>query len=415
MAQCDELALLSSLPAPAICRTFLTAEHRAANDLVARWMQEAGMTVWQDAAGSICGRYAAVDPDAPVLLLGSHLDTVPNAGRYDGPLGVLLAVAAIASLHAGDVRLPFHLDVIGFGDEEGVRFGATLLSSRAAAGTWDNTWLLLRDAAGVTLAEALTGFGLAADDVASASRPSGALLGYLEIHIEQGPVLEDRGIPLGVVTSIAGTRRLLVTLRGRAGHAGTVPMDMRRDALVGAAAGITLLESIAVAQGVTATVGRINCSPGALNVIPGEVEFSVDIRSGDDALRDQALQAFMVGLGEICLQRHLEMATRQIHHADATRCSSWLQALLTDATVAIGEHPIHLDSGAGHDAMAMAAICDVGMLFVRCRGGISHHPDESVTVEDVGTALAALLTALDLLVHRHTAVIAHNRHTRNPS
>jgi len=415
LRQCDTLARLSSLAPPSICRTFLTDQHRAANDLVADWMRCAGMSVREDNAGSVCGRYESSDLQAPILLLGSHLDTVPNAGRYDGTLGVLLAVAAVARLQADGIRLPYHLDVIGFGDEEGVRFGATLLSSRATAGSWDNDWLALRDAAGVSLAEALETFGLARDRVAMASRRAENLLGYLEIHIEQGPVLEDRGIPLGVVTSIAGTRRLLVQVRGSAGHAGTVPMNMRRDALVGAALGIALLETIAREQGVTATVGRISCAPGALNVIPGDVEFSVDIRSGEDALRDQALQSFLDEFGRLCSLRGLELNTRQIHHADATPCTDWMQELLADAATRIGVSPIHLESGAGHDAMALASLCDVGMLFLRCRGGISHHPDESVTVEDVGISLAALLAALELLVDRQTSVLARRRMTRNPT
>ncbi len=414
LRQCDTLAQLSSLPPPAICRTFLTDQHRAANNLVGDWMRAAGMSVWEDPAGSVCGRYASTDLQAPILLLGSHLDTVPNAGRYDGTLGVLLAVAAVSRLHGAGVRLPYHLDVIGFGDEEGVRFGATLLSSRATAGSWTNDWLTLQDVDGISLAEALEAFGLVRDRVSMASRETDNLLGYLEVHIEQGPVLEDRGIPLGVVTSIAGTRRLLVQVRGSAGHAGTVPMNMRRDALVGAALGIALLETIAREEGVTATVGRISCAPGALNVIPGDVEFSVDIRSGDDALRDRALQTFLDGFSLLCTQRRLELTTRQIHHADATRCTDWLQDLLADAARRIGVHPVHLESGAGHDAMALASLCDVGMLFLRCRGGISHHPDESVTVEDVGISLATLLAALELLVDRHESVLARKRMTRNP-
>ena len=415
LRQCDALAQFTSLTPPTICRTFLTEQHRAANDLVADWMRAAGMVVWEDPAGSVCGRYAAKDSSAPILLLGSHLDTIPNSGRYDGMLGVLLAIAAVARLHASGTRLPYHLDVIGFGDEEGVRFGATLLSSRATAGNWNNDWLTLRDTDGVSLAQALESFGLAADLVSTASRRNENLLGYLEIHIEQGPVLEDRGIPLGVVTSIAGTRRLLVQVRGLAGHAGTVPMNMRRDALVGAALGISLLESIARYQGVTATVGRINCSPGALNVIPGEVEFSVDIRSGEDARRDQALQLFLDEFGRLCTQRGLELNSRQIHHADATRCTDWMQKLLADAVSQIGVDTIHLESGAGHDAMALASLCDVGMLFLRCRGGISHHPDESVTAEDVGVSLAALMAALDLLVDRMESILALKRTTRNPT
>jgi hydantoinase/carbamoylase family amidase len=401
MARCDVLAAITSA-APAIRRTFLTPEHRAANDQVAAWMRAAGMQVRVDAIGTVIGRHASDVAQAPVLLIGSHLDTVPDAGRYDGPLGVLLGIAAVECLRASGVRLPFHVDVIGFGDEEGVRFGATLLSSRALAGTWDDAWLALQDADGVTLAQALRTFGLDPDAVASAAIPTEALLGYLEVHIEQGPVLEALALPVGIVTAIAGTRRLLVDVRGQAGHAGTVPMDMRRDALVGAALGVALLESTAIARGVTATSGRITCLPGGVNVIPGDVTFSVDIRSGDDARRDAALDAFRAGFADLCEARGLQHAVREIHHADAAPCTPWLQDVFAGAVQALGLDVQRLESGAGHDAMAMARACDIAMLFVRCKGGISHHPDESVTAADVAVALGVLLGALGELGRART-------------
>lgn len=393
MSRCDQLALISSAR-PAICRMFLTQEHRAANEQIGAWMQMAGMQVRTDAVGSVIGRHASAVEQAPVLILGSHLDSVPDAGRYDGPLGVLLGIAVVEWLRRTGIHLPFHIDVVGFGDEEGVRFGATLLSSRAMAGTWSDEWLGLTDAAGKSLAEALRDFGLDPAAIRDAGVSRETLLGYVEVHIEQGPVLEARGLPLGVVTAIAGTRRLLVDISGQAGHAGTVPMTLRRDALVGAALGIALLESTAIARGVTATTGRVSCLPGGINVIPGSASFSVDIRSGDDALRDAALGEFLSGLQSLCAARGLQCTTREIHRADAAPCSAWLQELLCAAVDELGITPCRLESGAGHDGMAMAAICDVGMLFVRCKGGISHHPDESIDTTDAATALAALLLTL---------------------
>ena len=393
LSRCDVLAGITSA-APAIRRTFLTPEHRAANEQVASWMRAAGMQVRVDAIGTVIGRHASDVAGAPALLVGSHLDTVPDAGRYDGPLGVLLGIAAVECLRAAGVRLPFHLDVVGFGDEEGVRFGATLLSSRALAGRWDDAWLALKDADGITLAQAVRGFGLDPDAVASATMSGERLLGYLEVHIEQGPVLEALDLPVGIVTAIAGTRRLLVDVHGQAGHAGTVPMHMRRDALVGAALGVALLERTALACGVTATTGRIHCLPGGVNVIPGEVTFSVDIRSGDDARRDAALETFRAGFAALCAERGLQHEVREIHHADAAPCTPWLQDVLAGAVQELGLDVRRLESGAGHDAMAMAAACDIAMLFVRCKGGISHHPDESVTAADVAVALGVLLATL---------------------
>lgn len=402
LARCALLARHTATP-PALSRAFLTAEHRAANQAVTEWMVSAGMTVREDALGTVIGRYPASSSDAPVVIIGSHLDSVPNAGRFDGPLGVLLGIAAVAHLRAIDQPLPFHVEVVGFGDEEGVRFGATLLSSRAMAGAWSDDWLALTDANGLTLAEALRDFGLEPERVSTDCPLTSPIRAYLEVHIEQGPVLEQRGLPVGVVTAIAGTRRLLVTVTGQAGHAGTVPMDLRRDALVGAALGVALLEATALEHGVTATTGRLTCLPGGVNVIPGEVTFSIDIRAGVDSRRDAALAAFEAGFAELCAARGLDCTWTTIHQADAAACCPELQALLSDAIREQGIEPLHLVSGAGHDAMAMAAACPVGMLFVRCAGGISHHPDESVAPCDVAVALAVLVAAVQRLAETDTS------------
>lgn len=399
LARCDELAALSD-DADGIRRVFLSPQHRDANACVGRWMRQAGMTVWEDAVGSVWGRCAAAEATAPAVVVGSHLDTVPDAGRYDGTLGVLLGIAAVEALQGTGERLPFHVDVVGFGEEEGVRFGATLMSSRAFAGNWQPEWLALRDADDVSLRAAMSAFGLVPAEAAQASRAHAPPLAYLEVHIEQGPVLEARGLPLGVVRAIAGCRRFNVNVAGAASHAGTTPMNLRRDALAGAAEAVSLLESLARREGLVATVGQLRCLPGAANVIPATVEFSVDARAGEDGRRDALVDAFAAGLKRLSAERQLESTMRETHSAAAAQCAAWLQSTLAEAVSEQDIPPLHLDSGAGHDAMAVAGLCDVGMLFVRCAGGVSHHPDESVTVEDVACALAALQSALKRIVRR---------------
>jgi allantoate deiminase len=399
LSRCDELAQYSSMSG-GICRVYLSESHRQANERVGRWMDEAGMTRWTDAAGSLCGRSSGVNPDAPVVVIGSHLDSIPDAGRYDGVLGVLLGIAVIESLASSGNALPFGLEVVGFGEEEGVRFGTTLMASRAFAGTWDSNWWDLVDADGVTLDAAFTRFGLTPSAVDEASRGSESqmhprVLAYLEAHIEQGPVLESLGLPLGVVTAIAGARRFKVRIKGMAGHAGTTPMNLRRDALVAAAHAVVLIEELAVLRGLVATVGQLNCEPGAVNVIPGSVEFSVDIRSADDLLRDAVVLEIETSLTGLCVKRNLELKIDPTHRASAVQCAPRLQQAMSASLQQLGCEAHKLASGAGHDAMAVADVCDVGMLFIRCTGGISHHPAEAVTQVDVAWALAALQLTIE--------------------
>jgi allantoate deiminase len=393
MQWCDQLSAISASP-DGISRFYLTPEHQRCNAQVAEWMKAAGMSSWSDAAGNLWGRYPAATENAKVLLLGSHLDSIPNAGRYDGILGVLVAIAAVEQLHAQNIHLPFAIEIVGFGDEEGTRFGSTLLGSRAVAGTWNSDWWGLKDRAGVTLAEAFQNFGLSPENIGDAARKSSEFLAYVEMHIEQGPVLEDAGLALGVVTSIAGARRFTIDVTGYAGHAGTVPMHMRKDALVGAALGVELIERVAREHGVVATVGQLECWPGAVNVIPGRARFSLDIRSGDDDLRDQTLAQIQLAFAELCKARQLTCNWTEIHNAPAVLCADWIQDLQTEVLQSMGLEPMRLMSGAGHDAMAMAAIADVAMLFVRCKGGVSHHPDESVMVEDVALTIDVLCKTL---------------------
>lgn len=396
MHWCDQLAAISSHPEN-ISRFYLTPEHKRCNALVAQWMQDAGMETWVDAAGNICGRYDAKNACAKTLVLASHLDSIPNAGAYDGILGVLIAIAVVEQLYQNDITLPYAIDIIGFGDEEGTRFGSTLLGSRAVAGTWNPDWWELKDRTGISLKQAFIDFGLEPDNIHSAARNPDDLLAYLEVHIEQGPVLEDENLALGIVSAIAGARRFAIEIEGYAGHAGTVPMPMRKDALVGAALGVVLVENIANEFNVVATVGKIECGPGAVNVIPGHAKFTIDIRSGDDQLRDQAFAKIQHELDMICINRNLAASWNEIHNAPAVVCADWMQALQTSVLCDMNLTPYKLMSGAGHDAMAMADICDVAMYFVRCKGGVSHHPDESVTVEDVALAIEALGNTLQKL------------------
>lgn len=389
LLRCAALAELSALE-QGICRVYLSPEHKQANAQTAVWLREAGCEVWEDAVGNICGRYAAATAAAPTLILGSHLDTIPDAGAYDGVLGVLLAIAVVAALNERQQRLPFHVEIIGFAEEEGVRFGATLITSRAVAGQWDDAWWQLTDAAGVSLSEAFSAFGLDPSRVADAARAPAGLLGFYEVHIEQGPVLEAQGLPLGTVTGIAGNRRLRARIEGQAGHAGTTPMPLRRDAGVAAALAVAELEALARRSGIMATVGQMTFAPGGVNVIPGSADFTVDIRAQDDASRDAALAEFRATLDALCGERSLTFTLDEFHSAPAMHCAPWLMQASDRALAALGHPPQRLPSGAGHDAMALAELCDSGMLFLRCTNGISHHPDEAVTLGDVAWAFAAL-------------------------
>ncbi|HYH38220.1 MAG TPA: allantoate amidohydrolase [Azospirillum sp.] len=373
----------------ALTRLCFTPPHRAAADRLMEWMREAGMAVHLDPAGTVVGRYEGARPGSPALLLGSHIDTVRNAGKYDGNLGVLAAVEAVAELNRRGERLPFAVEVLGFGDEEGVRFPVTLTGSRAAAGRFDPAALEGRDRDGVRFADALTAFGGDPARIAEAKRDA---LAYLEVHIEQGPVLEAEGLPLGIVTAINGATRFTVTVSGMAGHAGTVPMDLRRDALAAAAEMVLAVEARgASAPGLVATVGRLETFPGAVNVIPGKVVFTVDVRASDDALRRAAVQAIREDCAAIAGRRTVALDIQPGHDADAAPCSPDIVARIEAAVRRAGIRPFRLPSGAGHDAMAFTGVLPMGMLFVRCKGGVSHNPAESITAEDADLAVRVLL------------------------
>ena len=380
--RCESLAQHSELPG-GLTRVFLSPQARAASDKVLAWMREAGMQANLDAIGNAVGRYEGNRPGLPCLMLGSHLDTVRDAGKYDGMLGVVAAIECVSLLNSQNKRLPFAIEVLGFGDEEGVRFGTTLLGSRAVAGIFDQKALAATDATGKTMSQALVDFGLDPQAIPKIARKKGEVLAYAELHIEQGPVLEAEGLAVGVVTAINGFSRLRVTLRGAAGHAGTVPMNLRRDALAGAAECALAVERVARSHPeLVGTVGRFEAKPGAINVIPGEVMFTVDVRAPQDPLREEAVAAIRARVEEVSRSRNLRCEIEDLQHFGVTACAPRLIAQMERAVASQGFAVRRLPSGAGHDGMALGAIADICMLFVRCKGGISHNPLESITKED---------------------------------
>lgn len=401
MARADALAAISET-AEGLTRVYLSPQHLQANQQVARWMTQAGMTVWQDSVGNICGRYEGEQEGAPAILLGSHLDTVRNAGRYDGMLGVLTAIDVVENLHQQGRRLAKAIEIVGFCDEEGTRFGITLLGSRGLTGSWPESWLAQTDAQGISVAQAMVQAGLDPARVSLAARPTADIAGYLELHIEQGPRLEQAELALGVVEAINGARRLNCRFTGEAGHAGTVPMSQRRDALAAAAEWMVLIEATTRQHrgDLVATVGTLRCAPGAVNVIPGEVSLTLDIRGPQDGPLDALLTTLLDAAQTIAARRHLHFAAETFYHIAATACDRRLQTVLTQAVNEVQGRSLSLPSGAGHDAIAIAERWPVGMLFVRCKGGISHHPAESVTVDDVALAIAAFRRATQALAEK---------------
>jgi len=388
-------------------RTWLTPAHQAASRQLQAWMREAGMEVRVDAVGSVIGRYESSGSDpkrevrgltpAPRIMLGSHFDSVRNGGKYDGVLGILVPIACVAELHKRGERLPYAIEIAAFSDEEGARFQTSFLASRAMLEGAEamNSLLERRDADGVSVAEAMRAAGLDPVRVDEARIDTKSLAAYVEVHIEQGPVLLDAGRPLGVVTSIASGSRHLARVRGEAGHAGTVPMGMRRDALAAAAEMVLAVESQAKAAGGVGTVGILTVADGTGNVIPGTVEFTIDLRGPDDATRARLVAAVVGELEAIAARRKVAVEVGKRHDVKAAPCAPWLQDQLEASVRRAGCDPMRLPSGAGHDAMIMAEATDVGMLFVRCgAGGVSHNPAETVTAEDVQVAEHALLDFL---------------------
>jgi hydantoinase/carbamoylase family amidase len=392
MALADRLAHWSEAPDGLTC-TYLSAAHRAVAAEIRGWMDQAGLATAIDVAANVVGRYGADDPNAPTLILASHYDTVRNAGKYDGRLGVLVALVVTEHLQRLGRKLPFHLDVIAFSEEEGVRFSSSFLGSSAVAGRFDPRLLERRDADGVTLAAAMAAAGLDPAGIPALARRREELVGYLEVHIEQGPVLLEEGLPVGIVSAIAGTVRCMVTITGTAGHAGTVPMARRHDAAAAAAELVLFVEQrCARAPSLVGTVGQLAVPNGAINIIPGRCELSLDIRAADDSTRDAAVFDVMTEIGRIAAKRGVIIESKEVQRTAAVDCSPRLQSLLADAVTRAGAKPRYLPSGAGHDAMMFDGITDTAMLFVRCgNGGVSHSPREIITAEDADVAARVIL------------------------
>ena len=392
LTRCDTVAECTDEPGR-ITRTFLSPAMERCNRVVQEWMQAAGMVVNVDRAGNLRGYYSASSEAAPRLIIGSHLDTVPNAGRYDGVLGVMLGIGLVEAL-AGR-RLCFGIEVIGFSDEEGVRYGLPFIGSRAVTSTLLAPHLARRDAAGVAMYAALDRFQAAHPDAIDPELDARARA-YLEFHIEQGPILEHAGLALGVVETIAGQSRATITFQGKSGHAGTTPMFLRRDALAAAAEWLTAVESAASRMpGLVATTGRISCEPDAANVIPGLVRCSLDVRHADDVIRRAAVEDFLCRAEAIGVRREIEVEHVLEFEQAAVGLDLALVKLADRAVSDIGISPRHMTSGAGHDAMIMAAHVPSVMIFLRSPGGISHHPDEAVYAGDVAAALRAGMSFLE--------------------
>ena len=384
IARCRKLASFSE-DAGGTRRTFLSAPMRDCHREIAGWLEALGAQVHVDAVGNLRGFYPGVSPGVPRILVGSHLDTVPNAGAFDGILGVVLAVGLVKSLEG--MKLPFGIEVVGFSEEEGVRFGVPFIGSRALVGRVDEELLGRKDEQGVSVRKAIQDFGLNPNEISKAA-PGDDVLGYIEFHIEQGPVLEHLGQPLGVVEAIVGQNRLEFTFSGQANHAGTTPMNLRHDALAAAAEWILTVESLAQSTGgIVATVGFVEARPGATNVIAGEARATLDIRHASDRARTEALDELIRRAESIAARRGVTVKWRTLLAQHAVAMDPFLTEQIEHAIQKAGCEPHRMASGAGHDAMILAEKIPAAMIFLRTPGGISHDPSESVHLDDVARAL----------------------------
>ncbi|MGH8047215.1 MAG: M20 family metallo-hydrolase, partial [Chthoniobacterales bacterium] len=374
---------------------FLSPALEEAKQIVGGWMRDAGLDVFEDKAGNLIGRLDCGDPAAGTVACGSHLDSVRNAGRFDGPMGVVAGILAAERVNETAKTLPYHIEVVAFSDEEGVRFQTTYLGSRFYTGKLGDVERAFADANGVTVGEAI-----ARHAPRFPAPPPRKLIGYIEAHIEQGPVLEAEKLPLGIVTAIAGQTRVRITVTGKAGHAGTTPMTMRRDALAGVAECVLLIEKMArLADGLVATVGQLEIRTSASNVIPGEVVFSIDIRHADNEVRQRFCRDLFAGIEKSLQARGLTSRIEIPLSAPAARCSPRLCDRLAAIVERHQSRCPRLVSGAGHDAVALAEVTDATMLFVRCRDGLSHHPDEFASAADIALAVEVLSEFLTEFPH----------------
>ncbi|MGC3874169.1 allantoate amidohydrolase [Halomonas sp. GXIMD04776] len=398
----DEAARHSE-PGSGVTRLFCSDEHRAVLEVIEAWMRQAGLAPELDASGTLVGRNEHARAGQKTLIMGSHQDTVVEGGKYDGMLGVALPLMALQALKEEGITLPYGIEVVAFGDEEGTRFQSTLIGSRALAGTFDPASLESRDADGVSLGEALKAFGGDPEAIPGLARDPGSMLGFVEVHIEQGPVLEQRDHAVGVVTALTGIERHRLNVTGKAGHAGTTPMPGRCDALVGAAEMIVEVDRVLNAtDDFVGVVGKLDVRPNAVNVIPAEVEFTLELRSPDGEVRRRGREKVLAACQQLAQARGLEFDVESTYEAEAVNCADWLIEALENACRACKEPAERLFSGAGHDGLAMSELTDIGMLFVRCKDGLSHHPDEAISASDAEAAIRVLMRFLVELGERQS-------------
>lgn len=388
LAQCSETTHPDTEGVTRLCAT---KEHRDALKLLREYMLESGMSVSMDNAANLIGRYASNQPNAKTLIFGSHQDTVPNGGKYDGILGVVAPLALIHYFNQNNITFPYHIDVIAFSDEEGTRFQSTLLGSKAISGIFDPAMLDAKDAQQVSLYDALVDFGCQPEFIERDAYVADDVLGFVELHIEQGPQLESAKLPVGVVSAITGIERHTITIHGKAGHAGTVPMNNRQDALVGASHVITLFDQLCKSdKDLVGVIGKIENFPNGVNVIPQRTDITVELRSPIDAKRVQARETFQKGVEQALTALNLSYDHSQTYEQQAVQCSKTLSSKLISAIEACGIESKALFSGAGHDGLAVSSLTDIAMLFMRCTNGISHHPDEAILPEDLEASIKVL-------------------------
>ncbi|GHC18856.1 allantoate amidohydrolase [Aidingimonas halophila] len=395
LSRLDQAATYSR-PGAGVTRLYCSDEHQRLLPLLEAWMGRAGLEATLDAAGTLVGRCPRARAGEPTLILGSHQDSVIEGGKYDGMLGIALPLLALETLREQGIELPFGVEVVAFGDEEGVRFPSTLVGSRALAGTFDPAMLDGQDDDGISLRDALAGLGVDPSRIHELARDPDRVIGFVEVHIEQGPVLEHENLSVGVVTALTGIERHRIRVSGKAGHAGTTPMKGRHDALVGAAEMVVEIDrQLNALDAMVGVVGHLDVRPNAVNVIPSEVTFTLELRAPQRGTRHAARHQILTALESIATARGLQLAITPAYEAEGVECAPWLIESLEEACQACGQRPKRLFSGAGHDGLAMHDLTDIGMLFVRCRDGLSHHPDEAITADDAGMATRVIMAFLE--------------------
>jgi allantoate deiminase len=381
-----------------VTRLSFTDEERAAKDRVASYMEEAGLSVREDVVGNLFGSREGKSQDAPAVLVGSHLDSVYNGGNFDGPLGVLAGVEVLQTMDERGIETEHPIEVVAFTDEEGARFSFGMIGSRALAGNLSSNDLEHEDKAGLSVARAMRAYGLDPERIDEAARRAGSVEAYVELHIEQGRILENGGLPVGVVTGIAGPAWFRFALKGETGHAGTTPMNLRRDSLAAAAEIMVVIEAETARTGTTVgTVGQLDLAPGGINVIPGRTAFSLDLRDIDEEVRDLVEESILKKAQALCRRRAIGFEVETMQRLAPAPCSELVREANKGACERLGISPFALPSGAGHDGMQLTDLCPMGMIFVRSKNGVSHNPDEWSSQEDCATGADVLYwTVLDL-------------------